>query len=268
MGRSSPAELEKEFLLNAIDVASNPPGPLRPDCYFDLDLGEGPTQVRTDVPERHKFAFQSKAIYDGEWMRGDRHGVGRQRWPDGTEFIGQWFHGKAGGNGWIRHKDGDTYAGQWVDGRAHGFGVYRFHGGQAVYEGEFELDFRNGLGVELWADGSRYAGEFQKGVKHGVGEHTWPDQTQYTGSWNGNELSGPGRFVIRDGSTYRGEWNMSVIHGIGIYRWADGQEYAGRYEHDKKHGFGVLSTGGNGGDGKHAGYWEAGKLVASKPKLR
>lgn len=232
-------------------------------CYFDIDLGEHvPVPSHIEEGMFFKHVFRSGAAYEGEWHQGMRHGVGKQRWPDNTEYIGEWKRGRAMGNGRIKHADGDTYCGQWVNGRAQGRGVYRAQTGQAVYEGEFKCDLRDGKGIELWIDGSYYSGEFVKGAKHGLGEHVWPDSTHYLGTWRGNELCGPGRYTMKDGIVYEGHWSKSAIHGIGSYQWPNGQTYNGYYKMDKKHGLGVMVSPE--GDRKEC-YWENGKPLKAKP---
>mmetsp|Transcript_88402 Transcript_88402/g.138394 ORF Transcript_88402/g.138394 Transcript_88402/m.138394 type:complete len:404 (+) Transcript_88402:32-1243(+) len=233
-------------------------------CYFDLEVGEaGPAQSSSSDArgrERRWHRFRTGATYDGEWLGGMRDGIGKQCWPDGTVYVGEWRRGRAGGSGEMRHSDGDVYTGQFVNGRAHGSGVFRHQGSHAIYEGEFQNDMREGLGVELWVDGSWYAGDFRKGAKHGFGEHRWPmpPGTYYVGRWGANELSGPGRYFVKDGPSYEGEWTHSVIDGIGLFSWPDGRQYEGGYQMDKKHGFGILVMP----DGKSQEcFWEKGNVL-------
>jgi hypothetical protein len=38
--------------------------------------------------EKYKYEFKSGAVYDGYWLNNQRHGIGRQLWPDGATFEG------------------------------------------------------------------------------------------------------------------------------------------------------------------------------------
>lgn len=44
-------------------------------------------------------------IYEGEWKNGFKHGIGKQRDIDGSEYIGSWVQGKKNGFGRIRVSD-------------------------------------------------------------------------------------------------------------------------------------------------------------------
>lgn len=255
-----------------ISHAGLDPGPLNVESqpspmetYFERELGECPADVDLGCQAREwrRFRFSSGATYDGEWLEGRRDGSGKQCWPDGTEYVGQWYQGQPGGRGRIIHMDGDIYTGEWVNGRAHGFGIYRFQDDNAVYEGEFDSDLREGIGIEIWRDGSRYAGEFRKSMKDGYGEHTWPDSTSYAGKWSANQLSGAGKYIAKDGRLYEGQWHHSAINGFGVYTWPSGWKYEGQYVLDKKHGFGVIILP----EGvRHESFWLKGEKVCGLKK--
>jgi len=247
--------------------------------YFDCEPGDGPPQLDYEARRcwaRHKF--KTGATYTGQWMNGERDGLGRQVWPDGSAYLGQWCDGRASGYGQMEHGDGDAYIGQWFNGCAHGRGVFRFQGGVATYEGEFRCDLRDGVGVEQWEDGSWYRGEFRQGAKCGHGETRWPDGVGYLGAWFDNGLSGAGRFGPHeetdeilgaseqqiDAPTYEGQWLDSAHHGFGLFLWPDGRKYAGHYKNDEKHGFGILSDPDG---GCCEGFWERGRLLHAPGEL-
>mmetsp|Transcript_5033 Transcript_5033/g.9005 ORF Transcript_5033/g.9005 Transcript_5033/m.9005 type:complete len:346 (+) Transcript_5033:52-1089(+) len=237
------------------DSLDSPTRKLLP-TYFDREIGEAPILEDSSIKTRARHQFRSGAVYDGEWLGGMRHGVGKQTWPDKTEYIGEWLRGRANGKGRIKHSDGDVFIGEWVNGRAHGCGVYRFQDGAADYAGQFSCDFREGLGVETWVDGSSYAGTFRNGEKSGYASNIWPDGTMYHGHWRANALSGSGKYSVPDSTTFCGQWEKSMPHGMGQYEWPNGQKYCGKYRFDKKDGFGILYQA----DGsKHQGYWVRGE---------
>jgi len=39
--------------------------------------------------KRPAYTFQTGAIYEGEWLGGNRDGFGIQVWPDGTKYEGK-----------------------------------------------------------------------------------------------------------------------------------------------------------------------------------
>lgn len=248
------------------DLEESPAEISRPaKTYFDLDIGEAPKlDAAPDERCSHMHTFQSGAVYDGEWLRGMRDGLGKQEWLDGTEYIGEWVRGRANGKGRLSHHDGDVYTGEWVNGRAHGSGVFEFQNGAAVFCGEFKSDLRDGVGEETWQEGSVYRGNFRRGEKSGYGVNTWPDDSaSYSGRWVRNQLKGPGRFEVEHGQTYQGQWEQSSPSGMGRYEFADGSIYAGQYELDKKHGFGILTDA----DGvEERGFWEHGSKKARPAK--
>ena len=48
-------------------------------------------------------------------MKGDSHGYGIYRWPDGPVYYGQWKQDKRDGYGYDRNVDGIEYYGQYKD---------------------------------------------------------------------------------------------------------------------------------------------------------
>ena len=68
--------------------------------------------------ENVPFTFDSGAIYTGQWLSGQRHGVGSIIWPDGSKYSGEWRNDKVNGKGELKHKNGDVYSGDWVNSRA------------------------------------------------------------------------------------------------------------------------------------------------------
>eukprot|EP00427_Karlodinium_veneficum_P046869 CAMPEP_0169239494 /NCGR_PEP_ID=MMETSP1016-20121227/30943_1 /TAXON_ID=342587 /ORGANISM="Karlodinium micrum, Strain CCMP2283" /LENGTH=315 /DNA_ID=CAMNT_0009319435 /DNA_START=51 /DNA_END=999 /DNA_ORIENTATION=- len=120
----------------------------------------------------HKF--RTGAVYNGQWLGRERHGIGLQNWADGASYHGQWEHNTATGTGRFQHNDGDIYIGEWRQNIAHGCGIYQ-HRDSTKYEGQFVNDLQDGYGIESWPDQSKFHGQFVKGKKSGYGFYTWPD---------------------------------------------------------------------------------------------
>ncbi|CAJ1345054.1 unnamed protein product [Effrenium voratum] len=69
---------------------------------------------------RPPHRFRSGAVYVGQWCGNQRHGFGRQTWPDGAQYEGTWSNSSASGQGRFKFPDGAVYVGQWRGNRFHG----------------------------------------------------------------------------------------------------------------------------------------------------
>lgn len=210
------------------------------------------TNKRTQLPPIH---LETGAVYVGQWLNGERDGLGVQSWPDGSRYEGEWKNNKASGHGKLTHSDGDTYEGGWADDMANGHGFYS-HSNGARFEGHWKNDKQDGHGVETWPDGAKYIGQYKDGKKQGKGELYFADGSVYKGDFTDNDITGYGIYTWKDGKVYEGFWKKNKMHGKGKLRWADGRVYEGEYMEDKKHGPGVFIWA----DGKkYIGKWVNGK---------
>ena len=85
---------------------------------------------------RGKVTLENDAVYEGEWLNGQRDGQGSQLWCDGSRYEGTWVQGRASGKGKLYHADGDVYEGEWINDKANGHGSYT-HSNGAKYIGEW-----------------------------------------------------------------------------------------------------------------------------------
>jgi hypothetical protein len=65
---------------------------------------------------------------------------------------------KIEGPGTYTFKNGDFYSGMWSKSKRHGRGCQTLVKRLNVYEGEWILDNRNGIGSELYPNGDLYHG--------------------------------------------------------------------------------------------------------------
>ena len=87
-----------------------------------------------------KLTYDVDHYYDGDWVRGKRHGRGIYLSPDGCKFEGRWMYktgyialnvietigsfenDRINGTGISWYPNGNKYEGQWKDGKIHGIG--------------------------------------------------------------------------------------------------------------------------------------------------
>jgi hypothetical protein len=120
---------------------------------------------------------------------GNREGFGINRFSYGAEYIGMFLQNKANGYGIFRIAQyQEEYRGEFRQDKANGFGIYVHAGAQFI--GEWHEDLQNGIGIELWNDGSIYSGNYKQGKKHGYGTYHWSDGACYEGEWKENCLDG------------------------------------------------------------------------------
>jgi hypothetical protein len=60
-----------------------------------------------------------KYEYKGNWLNGLRHGMGTQKYGDGSTYIGLWAEDNRHGQGVFKYKDGSKYDGEWVNDIKH-----------------------------------------------------------------------------------------------------------------------------------------------------
>ncbi|CAF1294686.1 unnamed protein product, partial [Didymodactylos carnosus] len=100
---------------------------------------------------------------------------GTFRYPDGSEYTGEWNNdGQRHGLGKLSFADGSKYSGKFENGLFTGLGLIIYTDG-SKYEGEFSQGRYNGLGVFTRCDGMKYEGQFKDGKIIGLGLLTFSD---------------------------------------------------------------------------------------------
>lgn len=75
------------------------------------------------VTEANKIStviFEGNVEYKGEFKNDLKHGMGVQKWVDGSRYEGQWYEGKANGLGKFYYANGDFYEGEFMNDKPHG----------------------------------------------------------------------------------------------------------------------------------------------------
>ena len=228
----------------------------------------GPFNYQDDESSlvKHEPVSVEGGIYIGQWNSQDqRHGQGKQIWPDGRVYEGQWRFGKFSGKGRLIGIRGEAYIGDFENDKYHGFGLLYDHeggvynGGWAagkkdgigymragqkspiaggVYYGDWSEGNIQGSGVLFFSDGSVYAGGWKAGCKHGKGIFSHPTGAFYTGEYSEGLFSGPGLYIWKEGHIYRGEWKANKRWGMGRMTQPGLEFYEGPWMEDKEHGTG------------------------------
>lgn len=95
--------------------------------------------------------------------------------------------------------DGTVYEGDWIMGQKHGMGQLTMSDG-SFYIGEFQRDLFNGKGQLKYGPNQSefYNGNFKNGLKDGMGSYISADQSvQYVGEWQRNLKHGQGTLIIK-----------------------------------------------------------------------
>jgi len=90
------------------------------------------------------YAEDDYSNYDGEWLKGLKHGLGTMIFMNGDKYIGNWENDKMVGEGLLEYSDGNpnnysTYRGDWDNNMREGYGELKFRDGRA-YNGYWEGD--------------------------------------------------------------------------------------------------------------------------------
>ncbi|KAG2489821.1 hypothetical protein HYH03_011770 [Edaphochlamys debaryana] len=167
--------------------------------------------------------------YEGQWVNGLKHGLGKLSMRDGACYEGEFVEGEIIGQGTRRFANGDVYIGTFELGEMHGFGVMRKANGDC-YQGPFEHNAYQGVGVYTYASGDVFEGDFLRHQRTGQGRLTRTDGSRYEGGWVDGEESGQGEAVYADGGWYRGSWSHGRYEGAGEWLQArTGLMYRGEF---------------------------------------
>ena len=137
------------------------------------------------------------------------------------------------------------------------YGIYNYYKIGTIYEGYWNEDKKNGIGIEKMYDGALYEGEFKNGKKNGLGIYYFKDKSIYFGEWLDNRCHGYGVFKNGDKSKYQGQFLSNKRDGYGeLIKYNNGTYYFGYWSNNKRKGFGVEFSHRNNENCKiYIGYW-------------
>lgn len=123
----------------------------------------------------------------------------------------------------VKYANGDTYCGDYNElKQRHGRGRYTY-----IRKGNEEDE-------EAKPTTSVYDGDFRLGKKHGMGTMTYPDGGKYNGSWENDKKHGNGSYEYANGDIYNGEWVEDKKNGAGSYYYASNKsQLVGEWKDNK-----------------------------------
>ncbi|GHV13681.1 hypothetical protein FACS1894219_08810 [Clostridia bacterium] len=161
-----------------VSVASD--GYLYYNTSYDI-VGEGFTG-------NGKYIFANGNYFEGEWVDGSFHGLGKITWvTSGSYYVGEFKDDTISGYGKYVFENGSSYEGELEDGMFHGKGKYIW-ADKSYYDGEWKEDVRDGYGIYVWNDGSSHEGEWKDGKRHGIGVFTDDKGVKTKGRWVNDNL--------------------------------------------------------------------------------
>lgn len=210
-----------------------------------------------------RITWDNGDSYEGELLRGERHGQGEFRWASGQQYKGQWVNDRASGQGEMRFANGNFFKGAILDGQPQGDGEMQYASGDN-YKGTMHQGLPEGMGTYVWKSGQRYEGQWVNDKPNGRGKLRFANGNYYEGQVQNGLPHGPGKLQFASGDIYEGEFQAGQPHGQGTYVWKHGDKYVGRWLAGLKEGLGAfLWSNGDRWEGvfKNDDRTEEGKLI-------
>ena len=177
-----------------------------PISYFDRNRnvfillnGENLEPIQRKTHVKLRLGSTDFVPYEGEVnSKGEKHGHGLYRWPNGRTYVGDWHENQMHGDGIESWPNGSKYQGQFKANKRHGHGTFNWPDGRQyigrksvtfwedfqisnVEKGEYRNDCRHGYGVCTFPNGYKYEGQWFEGKKHGHGMEIFPDGHRFNG---------------------------------------------------------------------------------------
>jgi hypothetical protein len=217
------------------------------------------------------YILPSGSVYSGEFKDGEINGFGVCDYVDGSKYRGAWKQRYPDGQGTKTFPDGTSWTGLWERGLPRddqGVLLAEFLRMKALrtQEGDIQTgcisgDCNAGIGVMMYADGSRYDGMFQGGKANGEGVFSYANRTRYVGRLQHGLPHGTG-ILYREGvAVLSGRWENGeflgaeyalspaqtgclagdCMQGQGRYVFPSGEVFVGSFKDGLPHGFGRIS---------------------------
>ena len=93
----------------------------------------------------------------------------------------------------------EYYLGSWKNGFREGYGLQYFDKDYLLYEGEFKLDLKNGVGSIFLGNKDFYEGEFINDLYEGQGTYNWNNESCWIGKFKKGRQNGEGVLITHEG---------------------------------------------------------------------
>lgn len=160
--------------------------------------------------------FQDGSRYIGEFVQGNRQGIGTCFWKNGSRFFGEWKLDKPEGVGVFINAQSAKQQGLWKKGKLFeensNLVTEKLFSVSSRIQGCLAGDCIGGKGV-LMANGDIYMGDFKNNLRQGIGICYYFNGTEYKGTWQGDKQHGNGVLTYSDGTIRNGVWSENVYQG-------------------------------------------------------
>lgn len=250
---------------------------LKPLVLADTLIKNGVTgfgNIQHDVENEIKPWVTTTADYDGAYVDGGKHGIGRMTYPNGDIYKGAFVKDKMHGMGTMLFHDGRYYKGMFANDIIKGKGIYRMSGKDDAII--VEATFENALIVPgtakiQYANGELFEGRVNQQCKRDGpgGRHYYANGDMYEGAWHNDKRSGRGKLTFGEGGSFTGMFKDDEAHdgklidrfdnifendtgkggyflrgkltGLGRARFTNGNEYVGEFKDGMLSGQGQLT---------------------------
>lgn len=205
------------------------------------------------------LAFANLGVYEGDFAKNLRSGIGKFTWENGDQYYGNWVKDQINGEGILTLADGTLYEGVFSNNILNkGTATYSVDGGMVVRDVQYgkiqptvAVSYKDGTIVTgklnekgeftgnvniAYSSGDSYVGTMKNGKKSGKGTYTWTNGAHYNGEWADDKMSGSGKYYFgADEKTQylSGKFNNGKPEGTLVYVsekrlqyntvWKDGQ---------------------------------------------
>jgi len=168
-------------------------------------------ELRYSTPNgKGKLYYKNGDIkYDGDFVKGKRHGLGKYYFSDYSWFVMEdkkkFFFMK-----------GDYYFGQFENDNMHGKGIIYLVDGRVKYDGDLVNNKFEGNGKYYFESGGYYVGQLKQDMQHGYGKMYDKDGSlRFEGNFVNDHMHGMGKMYFEDGQYYVAQFTNGEINGVG-----------------------------------------------------
>ncbi|TMW62770.1 hypothetical protein Poli38472_005388 [Pythium oligandrum] len=122
------------------------------------------------------------ASYEGGYVNGCKHGLGKMIFPSGDTYHGEWKQDKMHGDGSYMYANGDIFSGKFEHGIRVGKGTYEFSIDKSLLVGNWSHNTITD-GKWIFKDGGSYVGRFESGKPIGTCMYKFPSGLQQDGEY-------------------------------------------------------------------------------------